>query len=357
MVDGQQSLRHFPPLQPQEPVTVAILNYNGRGDIADAIRSVEKSTHSPAEILVVDDGSTDGSVCLIREHFPKVRVVEMGRNTKMLNQVRNRALREAQTRLVFLMDHDVVLEPSCLSQLMSHMQALPDAAVLTTRALFQHDPSRIYVDAQRMHFLCNSVALNRDARLPSADEHPQLSFGWGTQLIDKTKATVVGFFDEEYVMGWGDDGEFHYKIHLSGLACYSVPRAVVYHKRDAGADRIYGSIRNRWFLIIEAYALRTILILGPALLLYEVVLFAFLCLRGQAIEYLRGMRDTLHHFHSLRIKRSKVQRLRAKLDGDLLVGGPIYIRGSFVQKPYLRLGMGLLNRLFEGYWMLCRRFI
>jgi GT2 family glycosyltransferase len=357
MVSREQILKRFPPLAAQEPVTVAILNYNGRADIADAIRSVQHSTCRPAEILVVDDGSTDGSVAFVRERFPEVRVVEMGRNTKMLNQVRNRGLREAKTRLVFLMDHDVLLEPSCLAVMVAHMQALPEAAALTTRALFQHDHSRIYVGMQRLHFLCNTVAFNRDGQLSAAEDTPQPSVGWGTQLIDKEKAALLGFFDEDYVMGWGDDGEFHYKIHLSGLSCYNVPHALVYHKRDAGADRIYGSIRNRWFLIIETYALRTIIILGPALLCYELVLFAFLCVRGQAKEYLRALQDTLRSLRALRAKRARVQGLRARRDADLLVGGPIYIRESFVQKAYLKHGMALLNSVFEGYWRLCRRFV
>jgi GT2 family glycosyltransferase len=357
MVSREQLLKRFPPLTDQEPVTVVILNYNGRADIADAIRSVQRSTHRPAEILVVDDGSTDGSVAFIREHFPEVRIVGMGRNTKMLNQVRNRGLREAKTRLVFLMDHDVLLEPSCLAEVRAHMQALPAAAALTTRALFQQDHSRIYVGRQWLHFLCNTVAFNRDGQLSTAEDTPQPSVGWGTQLIDKEKAALLGFFDEDYVMGWGDDGEFHYKIHLAGLSCYNIPRAVVYHKRDAGADRIYGSIRNRWFLIIETYALRTLVILGPALLLYELMLLAFLCVRGQANQYLRALQDTLRSLRALRAKRARVQKMRARPDADLLVGGPIYIRDSFVPKAYLKLGMALLNGVFEGYWRLCRRFI
>src|SRR5262245_49073958 len=156
MAPCQQSLRRFAPPKDNEPITVAIPNYNGKPDIGDAIRSVQNSTYVPTEIVVVDDGSTDGSVPFIRQNFPDVRIIELGRNSGgMLNRIRNRALREAKTRLVFLMDHDVVLQPSCLSALVSQMRALPDAAVLTTRALFAHDQQRIYVDAQSLHFLCN----------------------------------------------------------------------------------------------------------------------------------------------------------------------------------------------------------
>jgi GT2 family glycosyltransferase len=190
-----------------------------------------------------------------------------------------------------------------------------------------------------------------------AEEASQRSIGWGTQLIDKEKAALIGFFDEDNVMGWGDDGEFHHKIHLAGLGCFSVPQAVVYHKRAAGADRIYGSMRSRWPLIIETYAARTIVVLGPALLLYETILFAFLCLKGRGKEHVRAMAATIRNFPRLVSKRSKLQRLRVRPDADLLIGGRIYIRESFVNKPYLKFGLDVLNRIFAGYWRLCRRFI
>jgi GT2 family glycosyltransferase len=358
MAPRQQSLSRFPPLRDQEPITIAIPNYNGRRDIADALRSVKNSTYLPAEILVVDDGSTDGSVPFIRENFPDVRVIELGRNSGgMLNRVRNRALREAKTRLVFLMDHDIVVEPGCLSVLVSQMHALTDAAVLTTRALFEHDRRRIYVDAQSLHFLCNTVASNRDGYVSGTNENPKLSIGWGTQLIDKEKAAAIGFFDEDYGMGWGDDGEFHHKLRLFGFGCYSVPNAVVYHKRVEGANRVSGTVRNRWYIIIETYALKTLFLLTPALLLYEVALFLFLCLKGQQRQYLRSMRDVLASFPHLIRKRAALQKSRTISDRDLLVGGPIYIRANLVEKTYLRLSMSVLNGMFEGYWRLVKNFI
>jgi len=351
-------MKGFPPVKDQEPITVAIPNYNGKCEIGDAIRSVQNSTYSPAELLVVDDGSTDESVSFIRETFPEVRIIELGCNSGgMLNRVRNRALREAKTRLVFLMDHDIVLESSCLSVLVSQMRTLPDAAVLTTRALYDHDRRRIYVDAQHLHFLCNTVASNRDCYVDESDQKPKASIGWGTQLIDKEKAAVIGFFDENYGMGWGDDGEFHHKIRLAGFGCYSVPNAVVYHKRVEGAKRVSGTVRNRWYIIIETYALKTLFLLTPALLLYEVALFSFLCLKGERRQYFRSMQDVIASIPRLLQKRATLQQSRTISDRELLVGGPIYIRANLVEKRYLRLSMSLLNGMFEGYWRLVKNFI
>jgi GT2 family glycosyltransferase len=358
MASRQQFLRDFRPIADSEPITVAIPNYNGKRDIADAIRSAQNSTYVPQEIIVIDDGSTDGSVTFIRESFPEVRIIELGQNSGgILNKVRNRALVEAKTRLVFLMDHDIVLHPSCLSVLVFNIQALPDAAVLTTRALFHHDPERIYVDAQGLHFLCNAVALTRDHPVSECGDTPKPSVGWGTQLIDKEKAAVLGFFDEDYVIGWGDDGEFQYKMHLVGLRCYSIPNALVYHKRDTGSDRFYSMIHNRWYLIIETYAFRTIVLLAPALLLYEIALFAFVCLKGRSKDYLLAIRNTVSNFPKILHKRARLQEQRQRSDRDLLSGGPIYIRADLVQKRYLTVGMALLNGIFEGYWRLVKRFI
>jgi len=357
----RQFATHTPswaPLAVTEPITVAIPYYNGRLDIADALRSVKRSTYTPAEVVVVDDGSTDGSVALIREQFPDVRVVELGRNSGgMLNRVRNRAIQEAKTRLVFLMDHDVVLEPTCLQLLLSHMRALPDAAVITTRAMFAHDHERIYVDAQQLHFLCNTVALNRGMVSLHSSHGPQPTIGWGTELIDKEKAAIVGFFDEDFGMGWGDDGEFHHRIRLAGLGCYSVPDAVVYHKRVEGANRIAGTIRNRWYIIGEMYSLKTLCLLAPALILYEASLLAFVCLIGQHRGYLRAMRDVVRHVPRLVRKRRALQRSRMIADRELLVSGPLYIRGNLIDKPHLMFGMKLLNRVFAAYWSIVHNFI
>jgi GT2 family glycosyltransferase len=358
MAAHQPSVRQFPPLAADEPITVVIPNYNGRRDIGDGLRSLQSSTCAPVETIVVDDGSTDDSVAFIRQEFPAVRVVELGRNSGgMLNRVRNRALSEARTRLVFLMDHDVVLDARCLSTLRSRMRVLPDAAVLTTRALFAHDRERIYVDAQGLHFLCNTVALNRDTSLSVGGETPQPTIGWGTQLIDREKAAVVGFFDEDYGMGWGDDGEFHHRIRLAGFGCYSVPDAVVYHQRVEGANRIAGTIRNRWYIITQTYSLRSLILLAPAFLLYEASLFTFLLLSGMVWLYLRAMRDVVTNVPRLLQKRRALQRLRTISDREILVGGPIYIRENFIAAPHLRLGMNVLNRVAAGYWRLVRNLL
>jgi hypothetical protein len=136
-----------------------------------------------------------------------------------------------------------------------------------------------------------------------------------------------------------------------------VPNAVVYHKRVEGANRVSGTVRNRWYIIIETYALKTLVLLAPALLIYEAALLTFLCLKGQQRHYLRSRGEVCRRVPHLLRKRAGVQKSRRISDRDLLVGGPIYIRANLVEKTYLRLSMSLLNGMFEGYWRLVKNFI
>ena len=93
-----------------EPVTIAILNYNGRKYLEQEIASIRSMTYRPVRLIFVDDGSTDGSVEYIKNRHPDIEVHECSENVRFLNRypylnrVRNRALNAAKTRLVFLVD-------------------------------------------------------------------------------------------------------------------------------------------------------------------------------------------------------------------------------------------------------------
>jgi glycosyltransferase involved in cell wall biosynthesis len=100
-------------------VTVAILNYNGRGYLADTIGSIRDLEYPVKEVLMVDDGSQDGSVEFVRRHYPEIRIIEMGENTKMLNRFRNKAIAAADTDLVLITDNDIAFVTNCLTILVT----------------------------------------------------------------------------------------------------------------------------------------------------------------------------------------------------------------------------------------------
>lgn len=339
-------------------VTVAVLNYNGRQVLGTCLESLRGLTTPVGEILLVDDGSSDGSPDWVRENFPDVRIVEMGENTKRLNVVRNRAIREASKDLVLLVDNDMVLAPACLEWLLWGMRTLPGAAICTPRTLFDHDPTLIYQDAQVLHYVGATPAGSRNLRIDEAEHRPRLSIGLGgLHLLDRGKALQVDLFNEEYVMGWGDDGEFDHRMNLAGHLCYSIPAALVYHRRVAGARRYYGTVRNRWRFILECYHLRTLVLCAPALLLYEFAIAGFLISKGAGREYLRAAEYMVRHLPSVLRVRRRVQARRRVSDGRLMGSGELFVSSEYVDSSALQRGLRLLNAALDGYWRLVRRFL
>ena len=333
-------------------VTIAVLNYNGEKILPDCLESILNLKSNPAEVILVDDGSSDRSIQIVSEQFPNIRIIEIGYNSKRLNVVRNRAIEESKTGLVMIVDNDVTLSSNCLDRLLNSMQKLPNASVCMPRTLFAHDHNIIYQDGQTLHYIGATLAVNRGISLKTADAEPRLSIGWGVQLIDKNKAKEVGNFNENYVMGWGDDGEFNHKMNLTGNFCYHIPAAVVYHKRVTGAKRYYGTVRNRIRFLIECYELKTLILTMPALLIYEISLILFLLKDGAIRDYFRAIKYIFKKFFSIVSTRRIIQSKRQMKDVDLMTSGDLFIYDEYMKAKVLRLGFSILNGFLNSYWKL-----
>lgn len=338
-------------------VTVAVMNYNGADKLPALFESIRSLTETPAAVMIVDDGSTDGAAEAIHEEFPEVALLHMGRNTGILNRLRNRAFEEADTRLVFIIDNDVVLRPDTLQELLHVMNEYPKAGACMTRAVYWHDPDIIYQDGQTLHYVGASPGTHRGQSVREVDDKPRLSIGWGVQLIDKEAARAVGFFNDKYLLGWGDDGELNHKLHLYGYKCYQVPKSIVLHKRDESSKRYQAAVQNRLRFILEMYQLRTILLSLPALLLYELSLLGFLGMKGALGDYFRGWKVFLSELPDVLRNRRRIQGFRRVPDRALLGAGDIFIYSDELGSRILALGYRCLNGVLNGYWRLIQRLI
>src|SRR5262245_152686 len=134
----------------EEAVTVAVVNYQGATHLPAALPAVRALEGPVAERLLIDSGSSDGSVDLVRRSFPEFRVIELGSNLGPA-AARNRALREARTRLVLLLDNDVVPDPDSLRHLLAAFA--PGVAAATPRALLDSDRTRIHYEGAHFHYV------------------------------------------------------------------------------------------------------------------------------------------------------------------------------------------------------------
>jgi GT2 family glycosyltransferase len=283
-----------------------------------------------------------------------VRIIPMGRNTAHPTMVRNHALRAAAHRYVLLSDNDVTFAPDAVHQLQVAMQDLPHAAVCTPLVVSDDHRTMVYGQAHPMHYLCCATAPTATTVAEAQAVGPHQAVGCGIQLIDKERAEPLGFFDEDLVFGWGDDGDLHHRLTLAGLACYTVPDALVYHRRIRTKARVYGQIHNRWFVLLRDYQLRTLIVTAPALLVFELMLVASVVAMGAAGEYLRAVRDVTGKLGTIRASRRRVQASRRVADREALCADNLDLPRQLAERKLLGKAVQLLNVGFRGYWRLVR---
>lgn len=343
----------------RRPLSVAVINYNGRDVLPATLAALERMGDDRMDVVVVDDGSDDGSPGWVEEHHPSVRVVRMGRNTGRPNCVRNVGLEAARHRLVFLTDNDVEVDPGCLATLLEVMLEEPDVLCCTPRLVYRSDPERLYHDGGALHYLCVSAAVPRGRRVA---DHPAVpptpTVGGGIMLVDRRLAREIGGFDEGYLFGWGEDGDFHVRGRQAGLRVLQVSDAVARHaERSKGTDRALAQVYNRYRLLLTAYSARSLLLLAPALAAFEVALTAAAAAGGFLGDRFRGLARAIGSLGEIRARRREVQARRRVPDGRILVAGPLMTPGGIEGSRLAALGREALRSAADLYWRLVRRWL
>ena len=191
---------------------------------------------------------------------------------------------------------------------------------------------------------------------------PTLNSGGGILLLDRALATKIGGFDGDYMLGWGDDGEFYQRLLRFGLKCLYVPTAVAYHEdklRNRERNyRVEAQIFNRWQFIFTHYSAITLVLLTPAFLFYEIIQCAFLSYKRMLFLYFKGSFYSFKSLPEFLAKRKKIQAIRRVSDKEVLFSGPIYVSPSLIENSkILKLLLKTINSFFDIYWKSVKPFI
>lgn len=339
-------------------VTAAVITHNGRAVVPQCLESLFNQTIAPERVLVINNASTDGTAEWVREHFPRAELIDRPTNNGP-NPARNEGLRRATTELVLLVDDDAILDRRCLEELLAAYRRYPDAALWAPRILYHDRPEIIQFEGTHIHYLQEAILLNPDAPVSKGVEDvAAIQAAAGVcLLLSRSKAFSVGLFDEDYFFG-RTDGEFTFRLTLAGYPLYTIPRARCYHRvKKRGTAKVFYQQRNRWHMILSCYQWRTILLISPALALYEICLFAFLLTKGAAHEHLRANVQVIRDLPKILRKRRAIQRMRKVPDRAVLHCGPINVRSDLMSHGLLAAAKRLLDKTFGVYWLLVRRLV
>jgi GT2 family glycosyltransferase len=241
-------------------VSVVIPNWNGRRWLPSCLEALARQTQPAAEVVVVDNGSTDGSLDYLRAAHPGTRVIALEDNTGFAHAA-NVGLAAARTELVALINADVELAPDWIERMASTLAADPVAASAACKMLALDDPNRVYDagDILRRDGACEQRG--RFSRDDGRWDQPGEVFGAcaGAALYRRTVVLGLGGFDERY-FAYLEDVDLALRLRLAGWRCRYEP-AVALHAAEVSAKALRGGhlylvARNTLVLVAKAFPLR-----------------------------------------------------------------------------------------------------
>jgi GT2 family glycosyltransferase len=344
-------------------LTAAVINYNGAHVLERCLDSLLASTYPIDELLLVDNGSTDASLAIARGYAPRLRVIELGWNGGPA-VARNAALRAARNDLIFLLDEDGFVLPDTLEQLVETYRCDPRSiAIVHPRILFDADPARIQYDGGSVHYIGIAIQHNRNALHGQvAEDCQRVWVTGGNVLVDRAKIPEPQRYDEAFFWGF-EDADFAVRTSLAGWRCIQQPRALIRHgsgtpglSMRSGARyspmRAYHVTKNRAYFLFKIYRWRTLAIIAPALLFYELATLAFMIKSGSVGAWLRGWGQFFRDWRQVMAKRRLVQQTRQYRDRDFLKAGPLTYSVGTAQGHLIQALVALLALILNLYWLL-----
>jgi GT2 family glycosyltransferase len=236
-----------PAVQGSAPVAtcaVVLVAWNNREYLLPCLRSLYAAglAHS-FEVVVVDNGSTDGSQALLAAEFPDVLLIQNDRNVG-LGQASNQGIAATTAPLVLLLNNDTLVNGSSIDAMIDWMLATPDAGAVGATMLnddgsFQSGYNNFPTLVEEVLIATGIGRMLWPAYPSAAGSGRAVAVDWLTSaclLLRRDALDQVGPLDESYFI-YGDETDIQYRLRRAGWRAYLVPDATIVHFGGRSLDR------------------------------------------------------------------------------------------------------------------------
>ncbi|MBR1641533.1 MAG: glycosyltransferase family 2 protein [Butyrivibrio sp.] len=324
-------------------VTVIIPNYNGKKYIDDCLRSLKKQTFKDFDVIVVDNGSTDGSKEFVRDkwcaenpaansaetlaagnmtgsstgiagnladrkkaaHF-KVELIALPENTGFANAVNvgieasaNVNGKGQPSEYIFLLNNDAFCDEAAIERLVHVMDKKKKLFSAQAKMLQTKEPHNIDDCGDLYCALGWAFTPGKDADNKRFNRRESITSACaGAAIYRREYFDEVGLFDKEHFC-YLEDVDIGYRARLKGYANVCEPAAIVYHAGSATSGSRYNAFKveltaaNNLFLIYKNMPALQILLNLPLILIGILVKHAFYTRHGLGIAHIKGLRNGL----------------------------------------------------------------
>ncbi len=294
--------------------SIVIPNWNGKQFLKTCLISLQNQTWTDFEIIVVDNGSTDGSKEYIKKYFPKIILIELAENVGFSPAV-NLGIKQSRGEYIVLINNDTRVDKNCLKYLVKAAKEHSEVGMVAAKMLQFHNPDRIdsagdYITA--VGHASNIGLGEKDGPRYNKPGYVFLVTGGGG-LFKRQVFEKVGFLDNEY-FAYFEDVDLCLRAQMRGFKAWYEPKAVIYHIHKATSSRNkpfteYLQYRNMTINIIKNFPKELLLKDWNWLkvVLVNINTIRFLATQGYLIPALKAEAYILANFFRLLRKRRRIQ--------------------------------------------------
>ncbi len=277
--------------------TVVIPNLNGMQYLKACLDSLMDQSRQDFSVLLIDNGSEDGSADYVESHYPEITVCRFPKNEGFCRAV-NEGIRMAQTPYVILLNNDTVCETSFIEKMISGIEQEERCFSCAAKMVQMKNPELMDDGGDYYCALGWAYALGKGKAAKRYDRRREIfSACAGAAIYRREIFDEIGLFDEEH-FAYLEDVDVAYRAKIAGYRNYYIPDAVVHHVGSATSGSVYNEFkiryssrntRNSIYLIYKNMPWLQILINLPFLAVGFLAKLLFFTKKGYRREYTAGL--------------------------------------------------------------------
>jgi GT2 family glycosyltransferase len=304
--------------------SVIIVNMNGKHFLTACLESLMQQSYSDFEIILVDNGSIDGSVEFVKEHFPSTNIIAMGKNSGF-GGGNNVGIKASKGKYIALLNNDTEVDRFWLEELIKAIQTDFKISMCASKLVFADNPSIIDSAGDELFGFGQTFTYRfYPVDHPSVNKPRRCFYACaGAALYRRDVLNEIGLFDDIYHPIYFEDCDLGFRAQLFGYECLYVPTALVRHKVSGTMKKdirryTYLYQRNVEYLLFINFPFRLYIRFLPHHILYQAGCFFLSIFHGCTMAYIKAKLEFLTTIGTALEKRSERRKFQ-KISTDCLL--------------------------------------
>ncbi|MBT5224936.1 MAG: glycosyltransferase family 2 protein [Candidatus Marinimicrobia bacterium] len=233
-------------------VNIFVLNWNGRDLTLDCLASLEKVTYSNANVIVIDNGSTDDSVVSIKDKYPETDIIEFSTNLGFAggNNAGFQSTANKADYTIFL-NNDTIVDPYFVEPLINELEIKSNTKQTAPKIYYADKPETIWFAGGKVNLWTGFI---RHIGIRKKDSHDyskkrEIDYATGCCICMRTQDfESIGLFDQTFPM-YAEDVDLSIRLKQKGGSIVFIPKSKVWHKVSASLGGEFSIVKWKRKLI------------------------------------------------------------------------------------------------------------